>query len=695
MSTKLFMTSKMSEYVDSVTHTDWDHFNLPTWNYTLDTNKYGEPVRVDNIVSPVFTPGHRPHLWDTGTYRGISRRLAPQTIDGEMNLLMFLMHNAVVPTFSRLYVYIIDTTAGDNAGVLVTILGSTEDSAPPATRWSQSSLSSVSLARSVPLTPFTVPDDGKDYRLVVEFGGVTIIGFQMDFNIVIRQQVGARKEDLTGLDDIPTEGGAAYFEFTSNLVFKGYQLPFNHEIELALPVGSVPTQITVTPTENHPLWWMVDIQSSVIAAMACSPTVRAKVAMYRAPIAHARPVDFLLESNWSGAINHVQAAAVTGEIYFKTWPETTAGTAYSLWVAAVLPDQQPQPTDLLLTATDQQTNMFDPTVRGRYPTHMINSVDGNISAINGQFTSSKLAVALYAGRWGMVNSATRELFIHGRAPLLPLLTRVYTGFDLGVGGIGTDFVSFFILGARSDAQAGENRVIFRFDHNGKHLYPPWWTLPVSYASPYFGIDRSSTVLYYGTNTPGGLVYPHNLATNTSGAPFAGPGAAWAPTQVIVLSNDTICALFQFHAGASNESKIYHYNSVGTVLHSHTLTMLPSSTIMVALTHVPNDDPDLVWIRYYSQADLVDRFVRFRLSTGTIDHRLDYGFLLFNNGKGPETSCNNAIWGPQIEGAMVPMMITPSVAGIYVLNPKLKHDAYYHGVDVKIPDPTIRTAFLGE
>ena len=41
-------------------------------------------------------------------------------------------------------------------------------------------------------------------------------------------------------------------------------------------------------------------------------------------------------------------------------------------------------------------------------------------------------------------------------------------------------------------------------------------------------------------------------------------------------------------------------------------------------------------------------------------------------------------------------IVEDISGLYFILPSIKtHDTYYNGVEVKIPNPTIRTAVVGE
>jgi hypothetical protein len=40
-------------------------------------------------------------------------------------------------------------------------------------------------------------------------------------------------------------------------------------------------------------------------------------------------------------------------------------------------------------------------------------------------------------------------------------------------------------------------------------------------------------------------------------------------------------------------------------------------------------------------------------------------------------------------------VVPNISGIYYVNPSGTHDSYYNDVEKKIPNPTVKTALLGE
>ena len=693
MPTKLYMTNKLSEYVDTVPRGSWDDFYVPHMNFMIDPNKYGSQVEIDTINSTATAGSHFPNVWGAGTYRGISRRLAPQTIDGYFDILMFVMGNVMM--FSRVHIFILDTTAGDNAGTVFAELRTFEDSLPytKEVAWSTEAIKTVHFANLVPLSSVVIPNDGRDYRLVVEFGAVSSITTGM--TLVMTQQRGARKADLTGLDDITVPGGAPAFYFSNDLLFKDFLLPINHEIEFATELFSLPTDITVSPYKNHPLWWKCFInQEVVISALACNATVRGKVRVFSQSLpdkSQVPPVDWLIESNWNGAVNH---AIVTARyVYCQTWPES-AITSFNLHWDIIDATVNTQVGDFLLTCTDSIPNMYDPTIPGRYPT-MIRQPDGSIRTLSGKFTSSNLAVALYAGRFGMVNAFTKELFIYGKAPDFPHLSRIPTKLTGGVSSIGTDFISFFVVGKDPNFNSGENRTVYRIDYNGV-FYPDRWRLPTISCSQLFGCDRGGTRLYYGDMTADGKIYPFDLGINQALAPFpASPGPTYAPLQVIVMSDGSIVALFIYFASPGPNHKIYHYKADGTLLNAFTLSTLGSDAQPQYMTHHSDDNPNSIWLEFYSVNSPVDRFVNFNLTTGFIDSQVGGNLHMFQNGAGPTMNCNEPVWGPQYQGAMVMMMLTPGVSGIYALNSALNHDSYYYTIDVKIPDPTVKTALIGE
>lgn len=694
MSTRLYMTNKASEYSDVIPRGSWDVFQTSNLNFLIDTNKFGD---ASSLVEMHFTrlPETWSGLYKTGTYRGISRRLTPQTISGTFNLLTFAMETGSTEVYTRVYAYILDTT-NDTTGGVVAVLLNYEDLPTVGYNspyWSRSFITPVQFGRIQSITPFTVPDDGKDYRLIIEFGAIAGAADSTDF--MIRQEMGARKDDLTPLDNVVVSGGATYFEFSSDILFKDALTPPNSEIEFALDVSNqFPFTTTVSPFKTTPVWYksMISV-NGVLGFLSCASGRRAKTALYIQEVADEPAVKLWIESEYNGSVNHsVQAGRY---VYFKTWPELPTGPTYTL-KADLVYIQGSQSGDLLLTPLDSNPNFYDPTVPGLYSA-MIRQTNGSIRTLNGKFVGSNLGVSLYAGRFGIASKSSKELFIYSRAPKFDLLSRVPSGLPLSIIAIGTDLTSFYLLGAHPAVAGGENKFIYGIDQNGGYLSRQW-ILPIADVSPLMGVNRTSTILYYGQGIVGGKVNRHDLVTNLPLTPFATtPGAAYIPAFIIVMSDNSICCLFRFTPIPSNQDKLVHYAPDGTVLHTLTLAAIGTGVVQY-IAHSSDDSADKIWVWYYNiiGAGALDGFIQYKLSDTSIVQQFGGDLYLFNNGKGPaDQPCSSSIWGAQSQSAMITMMDQPDISGIYFLNSAKKHDVYYKNIDLKIPDPTIRTAFMGE
>jgi hypothetical protein len=312
-----------------------------------------------------------------------------------------------------------------------------------------------------------------------------------------------------------------------------------------------------------------------------------------------------------------------------------------------------------------------------------------------------LGVALYAGRFGIVSRPKGELLIYGKAPTFQLLNHVYNGLPSGTIAIGTDFKSFYMLGGHPTISNGAFIFVVKFDQNGV-FQPLQWVLPVvgyDGNSPLMGVNRSGTILYYGQGVLGGKVNRHDITTNSGTAlsPFItspGPFNQYVPAYVIVMSDNSICCYFRYYPTPSNQDYIYHYAPDGTLLRAISLSMLGNTAVGQYICHSSDDGPDTIWIWYYTGSPAKDGFLQLRLSDGAILQQFS-GYYLFNSGKGPAQLSTEAIWGPETGGAMIPMMFTPGISGMYFFNPAINHDSYYNAIDVKIPNPTVRLPYVGE
>jgi hypothetical protein len=688
MPTKLFATTKPSEYYafsTFITQGGWDFFYSPTMQFMIDTNKYGGPATT-NIIA---TSG--PAGWKMGTYRGVTRRLVPQTISGTVDLLMFV-HTFSVEMHSRIHIYVVNDATGAVFGTLFNAANT-----PLTSKWSTAALFPVQL--TVNLTPVTIPNDGQNYRIVVEFGAVASNTSFASFQL--QQQTGVRKSDMTPAPDILTLGGAPYFEFSGDILLKDFlpAIGSNHEIELATQITSIPFTLTgiLHPAGGVSLWYrlLLDIDA-VIAFLYCNPSgADAFASMWMQKDGdNILAVNRWINSGFNTAVNHPTKA--NKWLYFQTAGTQASGIqAYKLFVNGVNDANPTKSGDLLLTSVDNVENMYDPTIKGLYST-LIRDTNGSNFTATGKLTSSKLAVSLYAGRFGMVNEGLDQLFIYGIAPSFNLLKRVNTAHPLGPTAIGTDFGNFYILGKHPDNSNGENRFVTKFNANGI-FQPLQWILPVAEVGPLMGVSRNSEILYYGHRVAGGKVKRHDLKLSVGlGMPdfVANPGANFIPEFVVTMSDGSIVCLFRDSTLPSVQNTIYHFQADGTLWHTAILSF--ANMTVRWISHAPDDDPDKIWIRYEMADGRTDGFIQLRLSTGTYLISFGNDFLNLTNGVAPQdTGCALPIWGPQRFGVMVTLMNTPNISGIYYLNPANTHDIHYRFVDTKIPDPTIRTALLGE
>src|SRR5262245_56768365 len=140
----------------------------------LDTVKGGNPIARDEIF-PSASGGPPVHIL---FYRGISRRLLPQTISGTFDAVFHARQSvATAECYTRVIVYVLDVTGRPWMPPVLGYLVSSYDETPAganAPEWPTAASSPTpgirSLEEPVTLTPLTLARHGWSSRPVVEVG---------------------------------------------------------------------------------------------------------------------------------------------------------------------------------------------------------------------------------------------------------------------------------------------------------------------------------------------------------------------------------------------------------------------------------------------------------------------------------------------------------------------------------------------
>lgn len=231
------------------------------------------------------------------------------------------------------------------------------------------------------------------------------------------------------------------------------------------------------------------------------------------------------------------------------------------------------------------------------------------------------------------------------------------------------------------------------------------TLPFSNTTGHC-ISPDETIMYYhvasGTNF--NIIRRHNLSTDTAMTDLVGAQAGYniSAREMICLEDGSVIAMYNSFPIHNLDYIIRRYSAAGATLSTYGPYAQPVDTIMRLAYAI--DDPNSFWA-WYEQcvSDLVSTrignsiFKNIKVSDGSILSNLTNGFMYevgFYNGQltntptqfGHSESCAFIILRTSISGG--------ASGGLYFLNPAITHDIYYNG-PLKVPDPTIRTALVGE
>lgn len=223
MATRFYALNLTAPYTPPSWLGGWDLDGLVT--RAIDSTKFGGDVASSSRTDSVGPP---PLPYRMGVLRGVSRRLAPQTISGTVNMVMAVEESAAgAEFFTRLHIYVINSTAGTLLGTLLNQYE--ETSGGGATEWPTTS-TGRDLQSAQTLTSVVVPSDGNDYRLVIEMGVLAENSTSTPFTASIRggattgQGAFAEFPDLT-VGSTSTLNTAGYFEFSGTVSYAADVIP--------------------------------------------------------------------------------------------------------------------------------------------------------------------------------------------------------------------------------------------------------------------------------------------------------------------------------------------------------------------------------------------------------------------------------------------------------------------------------------
>lgn len=691
MATKFYWNSDTVPFIPT-SQGAW--INTPS-TYYLDDDSYGT---ITNF--PYYQNGSFPiPTQKVALSFGVSRVLQPQTISGTVDLIVPVGQITGCHAFTRLHIYVVNVTANT---VFATLLNQFEDTSaaewPIMTPWK-----GVALSAPQTLTSCTIPSDGNIYRLVVEFGakcGQTSGGYlnvQTVTGTKSRYNWSRIPDQVVGASNFGSDG-AATITFSHNFLMVPLPVQPNKSIENAIDLGPLPINVTYNSLGPLVHWYKMSFTENInISFQACNTTVRqVQAEAYRGTLT----TDLTYEDgSFKDPVNIPVKVGETLFIFTKTI-QSPSGDPVTFDVIRA-PQGPVQVGDVLVLSDNTEDNYYDPTMPGSSHAAWFNPVDGICRYSTDKMIASELGVSLANGRFGIADQDNNRLFIYEKAPGLNELRRVtlppdpaFPSATIYPESMGTDLISFYI-GSHDDLGTP---VVFRINEDGT-ISPTIWYLPVGMnwgytaggGDPSFGVTRDGKILYWGD------YFSHNcrrydMITHTEILPAFTPptGGPYNGGEVIVLKDNSIVCLFvDSNIPPPLHHKLVHYSPAGVILREIPYV---NPNILHHICHNSADDMK-VWV--FLNISQGNRFQLIDLTDGSIlrDFTVPY------TDNPPAGSCV-PVNRFDCSGSC-PLMVMmapvgpPDMSGIYFINPEKTHEYYNGGIELKIPNPTIKSTLLGE
>ena len=214
------------------------------------------------------------------------------------------------------------------------------------------------------------------------------------------------------------------------------------------------------------------------------------------------------------------------------------------------------------------------------------------------------------------------------------------------------------------------------------------------------VNQAETIAYITgqSNSAGTYILRWDLINNVQLSNFTVTPVG--TLQVFILKNDNIVVIS--YNSTTRVTTISEYDSSHNLLHSYTFPNL----VNVRIKHA-TDNPLSIWCWFTVYPfNGMSRFIKLRLSDGV--YLKDFSAVQFESGEyqGNDTLPATARFGHSFSCPMTilyeggtaggggPEPTPPDLGGIYFINPAKSHETYYTA-EKKIPNPTIKTALIGE
>jgi len=247
--------------------------------------------------------------------------------------------------------------------------------------------------------------------------------------------------------------------------------------------------------------------------------------------------------------------------------------------------------------------------------------------------------------------------------------------------------------------------------------PTVWTVPGSgyiyFVSPSL---VNNDIIYVKTNTGIGKFHKSTEILDAAFLPIEiGVGPLYSMDgyyghEFLVMLDDSIVTLYSpTYLNPDKRGKIVHYGPTGSVIKEIMADFEDVNRIHHGRS-TTRAISDTIWLWSYDE-NFNSQFIEFNLTSGARLHE----FTLGTTSSGSDISWDGTPISLFGVPESCPLIITPmplsaygpgggepspgpaAPDGIYFINPTkaTKHDSYYTAIEKKIPDPTIKTALLGE
>lgn len=606
MATKFYFVNGHAGYDPPAFQGAWD-VEATTATRCLDPVKWAQAIG---------SPGHqevsRAETLTTNptrvcVVRMISRRLAAQTISGTVDLCASVRESSGnLNAFTRLHLYV---QRVDDDSILGTLINQYEESSGGGgTEWPTGS-TGRSLQSAQTMSDVTIPNDGNDYRLVMELGvrAENTSATSMSGLVFVGARSSANQESSTDLvagDAALGSSRPGWIEFSGTVTLHADSLT-NIRWEDATDLGSNVDQTFAFDLRqggaNYTRWWKYTAPADKVVSFfpwydEGGGTLRPKGIIYNPDFSNMiTPAGGGAASNATFTGVPVYSSVLSGEtLYFAVQPNsftdgpaagdlTFESKAYggvpTSGVYGMIPSDRGGPAAIIDTGTGEVT-VFGKTV----------STEG------GDRLGNKLMLADPFDTGGFVIYDTDDMsVVTTNTTFFPGTNTIRTQHALNTFTVvaGTEMKQFSDVGAEVST----------------HTVP-------SFISTH-AVDNAGAFLYHTTGVTNAPIKKWNLQTETAETDLAAGIASHVVYDLFVLSDGSILALYFQSSGTPRAIQVKRYDTGGSVLNTYSIGSQSGNPLAVTPRMFWNPaDASNFWVWWHPSSG-VTRFTKLDIATGSV------------------------------------------------------------------------------